>query len=128
MTQTAADHPIEIMPKPKHVRVIHRGITVADTFGALALLEAGHPEVLYLPRADVNMARLERSTHTTHCPYKGDASYFHLKTEDGIVENAVWTYEEPLAAVEAIRDYLSFYISRVDRIEETGPELADPAD
>jgi uncharacterized protein (DUF427 family) len=65
------------------------------------------------------MARLEPSTHTTHCPYKGDASYFHLKTEDGIVENAVWTYEEPFPAVAAIKGYLSFYTSRVDRIETT---------
>lgn len=119
MTHTAADHPIEITPSPKRVRVIHRGITVADTLGALALCEAGYPAMLYLPRADVNMARLEASTHTTHCPYKGDASYFHLKTEDGIVENAVWTYEEPFPAVEPIKGYLSFYTSRVDRIEET---------
>jgi uncharacterized protein (DUF427 family) len=99
--------------------VIHRGVTVADSRDALTLSETGLANVVYLPRADVNMARLERSTHTSHCPYKGDAFYFHLRTEDGLVENAVWTYETPFDSVRRIKGYLAFYTSRVDRIDQT---------
>jgi uncharacterized protein (DUF427 family) len=110
---------IQIRPNAHRVRVIHQGITVADTTEALTLSEAGLPDMLYIPRADVNTARLERSTHTSHCPYKGDASYFHLRTEDGLVENAVWSYEAPLEEVKQIKEYLAFYASRVDRIDQT---------
>ncbi|WP_133647562.1 DUF427 domain-containing protein [Paraburkholderia flava] len=116
---TGAAHRIEIAPNRRRVRVIHFGVTVADTQAALTLSETGLPDVFYFPSADVNMARLERSTHTSHCPHKGDASYFHLRTENGVVENAVWSYETPFEAVQQIRGYLAFYASRVDRIDQT---------
>lgn len=116
---TGAVHRIEIAPNRRRVRVIHFGVTVADTQAALTLSETGLPDVFYFPSADVNMARLERSTHTSHCPHKGDASYFHLRTENGVVENAVWSYETPFEAVRQIRGYLAFYASRVDRIDQT---------
>lgn len=116
---TGGEHRIEIAPNRRRVRVIHFGVTVADTQAALTLSETGLPDVFYFPSADVNMARLERSTHTSHCPHKGDASYFHLRTENGVVENAVWSYETPFEAVQQIRGYLAFYASRVDRIDQT---------
>ncbi|WP_144162882.1 DUF427 domain-containing protein [Paraburkholderia sp. BCC1885] len=112
-------HRIEIAVNQHRVRVIHRGVTMADTQAALTLAETGLPEVFYFPRDDVNMARLERSDHTSHCPFKGEASYFHLRTEDGLVENAVWCYENPLDAAQQIKGYLAFYASRVDRIDQT---------
>jgi uncharacterized protein (DUF427 family) len=112
-------HRIDIEPNRHRLRVIHYGITIADTQRALTLHETGLPDVVYFPREDVNMARLERSDHTSDCPYKGHASYFHLRTEDGLVENAVWTYEAPLATAVAIKGYLAFYASRVDRIDQT---------
>jgi len=115
----AGGHCIAISGNNHRVRVIHRGVTMADTQAGLTLTETGLPDVFYFPRGDVNMARLERSTHTSHCPFKGDASYFHLRTEDGLVENAVWSYETPLDAVSQIEGYLAFYASRVDRIDQT---------
>jgi len=112
-------HRIDIVANRHRVRVIHGGITIADTLAAVTLSETGYPDVVYFPRADVNMARLERSARTSHCPYKGDASYFHLHTEDGRVEDAAWSYEAPLEPVSAILGYLAFYASRVDRIDQT---------
>ncbi|KIG03988.1 DUF427 domain-containing protein [Caballeronia concitans] len=114
-----ATHRIEIAPNARRCRVIHQGVTYADTHASLTLTETGHENVHYFPRADVNMARLERSIHTSHCPFKGDATYYHLLTEDGAVENAVWSYESPFDAVMQIKGYLAFYPSRVDRIDET---------
>lgn len=114
-----AGHRIDIVPNRHRVRVIHLGVTVADTQAALTVVETGLPEAFYFPRDDVNMARLERSNHTSHCPHKGDASYFHLLTESGRVENAVWSYETPFEAVGQIKGYLAFYASRVDRIDQT---------
>jgi uncharacterized protein (DUF427 family) len=115
----AGGHRIEITRNGHRVRVIHQGVTMADTQAALTLAETGLPEVFYFPRGDVNMARLERSDHASHCPFKGDASYFHLRTEDGLVENAVWCYENPFDGVQQIKGYLAFYASRVDRIDQT---------
>lgn len=115
----AGAHTIAISGNHHRVRVIHGGVTMADTQAGLTLTETGLPDVFYFPRADVNMARLERSTHTSHCPFKGDASYFHLRTEDGLIENAVWSYETPLAQASQIKGYLAFYSSRVDRIDQT---------
>ncbi|MFC5431515.1 MAG: DUF427 domain-containing protein [Paraburkholderia sp.] len=114
-----AEHRIDIVANRHRVRVIHGGITIADTLSALTLSETGYPDVFYFPRADVNMARLERSTHTTRCPYKGEASYFHLRTEDTRVEDVAWSYEAPLAGVEGIKNFVAFYASRVDRIDQT---------
>ncbi len=114
-----ASHRIDITVNRHRVRVIHGGITMADTQHGLTLSETGLPDVFYFPRDDVNMARLERSPHTSHCPHKGEASYFHLRTEEGLVENAAWSYEAPLDGAQQIRGYLAFYASRVDRIDQT---------
>ncbi|WP_246174154.1 DUF427 domain-containing protein [Paraburkholderia hayleyella] len=108
-----------MMLKPHRVRVIQHGVTVADSIAALTLAEAGLPEVIYFSRTGVNLARLERSSYTSHCPYKGDAAYFHLPTEEGRIENAIWCYDRPLAGVNAIKEYRAFYAARVDRIDQT---------
>lgn len=119
MTNTDQHH-VEVEPNPHRLRVIHCGITIADTRQGLTLRETGLPDVFYFPRDDVNMSRFERSTHMSHCPHKGDAAYFNLLTEEeGVVENAAWSYEEPLEAVMVIKGYVAFYASRVDRIDLT---------
>jgi uncharacterized protein (DUF427 family) len=105
---------IEIRPEPKRVRVTLRGEVIADTADALALKEGSYPVVYYIPRKDVKMDRLARTTHSTHCPHKGDASYFSLK--DGPA-NAVWSYEQPKDGVAAIKGHLAFYPDKVDSIE-----------
>ena len=112
------DHPITIEQNPNRVRVVLSGITIADTTRALTLREASYPPVHYIPRADVDMSRLRRTDHNTHCPYKGDAAYYSIVVDGRTSENAIWTYEQPFAAVASISEHLAFYPSRVDRIEE----------
>jgi uncharacterized protein (DUF427 family) len=115
------DHPITIQSNPNRVTVKFAGRTIADTTHALTLREATYPGVQYIPRADVDMSALERTSHSTHCPYKGDASYYSLHLGDQRAENAVWTYESPYDAVNSIKDYVAFYPNRVDAIEERDP-------
>ena len=112
------DHPIAIAPNPKRVVVTLGGRVVADTRRALALREASYPAVQYIPREDADMALFERTPHSTHCPYKGDAAYYSIRSDDRRAENAVWTYEAPYQAVAAIKNHLAFYPDRVDSIEE----------
>jgi uncharacterized protein (DUF427 family) len=101
---------IRIRPAAERVRVSVKGELIADSRDALVLEEGSYPPVYYLPRKDVKMERLVRSTHTTHCPHKGDASYFSLP--DG-PQNAVWSYEQPIAGAAAIKERLAFYPDKV---------------
>ena len=112
------DHLITIAPNPKRVVVTFAGRTIADTKHALALQELTYPAVQYIPRVDVDMSALERTTHGTECPYKGHANYYSLNANGRIAENAVWTYESPFDAVAPIKEHVAFYPNRVDVIEE----------
>jgi uncharacterized protein (DUF427 family) len=109
------DHPITISPSHGRVRVRLGGDVIADTSDALDLRESTYPLVHYIPRNAVQMDRLIKTDHSTHCPYKGDASYFSIVANDGTrVENAVWSYETPFPAMREIADYLAFYPNKVE--------------
>ncbi len=111
------DHPITIEANPSHVVVTLGGKVIADTRDALTLREAAYPAVLYIPRKDVDMTLLQRTDHATYCPYKGDCGYFSIPSGGERAVNAVWTYENPYAAVAQIKDHLAFYPDRVEAIE-----------
>lgn len=107
------DHPITVEKNPDRVVVRVGGQVVADTRDALSLQEASYPAVQYIPRKDVDLSQLERTDHTTYCPYKGDASYYSIVTAGEAGVNAVWTYEQPHDAVAEIREHVAFYPDRV---------------
>jgi len=112
------EHPISIARNDKRVRVSFAGKVIADSTRALTLQEAGYPAVNYIPREDVDLAALTPTVHASHCPYKGDASYFTILAGGRSAQDAVWSYQQPYPAMAAIKDYLAFYPSRVDKIEE----------
>ena len=118
MKQPGPDHPIAIARNGNRVRVTFAGKVVADSTRALTLLEASYRPVHYIPRADADMSLLKPSSHATHCPYKGDASYFTIAADGRSADNAVWSYEQPFPAMAQIAGYLAFYPNRVDKIEE----------
>jgi len=107
------DHPITIAPAGGRFVVRFHGEVIADTTHALELREATYKPVLYVPRADADMSHYARTSHSTHCPYKGDASYFDLSGGGASAHNAVWTYEAPFPAMAAIKDHLAFYPQHV---------------
>ena len=106
-------HRVETRPSSKRVVVKYRGEVVADTREAVELHETTGegkktvaPVVYYIPRKDVRMERLLPSNHRTHCPFKGDASYFSVAGGD---QDAVWSYEAPYDEMAAIKERLAFY-------------------
>ena len=113
------DHPITITSNPRRVRVTAGDIVIAESAKALTLKEAKYPAVQYVPREDANMALLERTDRTTHCPYKGDASYYSIKADGKTLDNAICTYETPFPAMTEISGHLAFYPDKV-KIEEVG--------
>ena len=100
---------IIITPHRGKVRVLWRGREVAASERALDLVEGGGRPVVYVPREDAEMSVLEPTSKHTHCPHKGEASYFTLRAGDEADADAVWSYENPLDAVGSIRGHLAFY-------------------
>jgi uncharacterized protein (DUF427 family) len=117
--QPGPDHPISIERNPRGVVVRVAGEVVANSKNALKLQEASYLAVFYVPRSDVDMSKLQRTDHTTYCPYKGECSYYSIPAGGAKSVNAVWSYEKPFASVSQIDHHLAFYPSRVDAIEES---------
>ena len=98
-----------IVESRRFVELSH--LLIADSRNAVAMKEGEYPVVYYVPRSDVRMERLVRTSHRTHCPFKGDASYYSI-TEGP--ENAVWSYEQPYDEMRAIEGLLACYPDKVE--------------
>lgn len=84
-------HRITTRPSARHVRVEHEGRVLAESDHAVELDETGLPTRFYLPREDVRTELLEASPTTSHCPFKGDATYWSAPD----AKDAFWVYEKP---------------------------------
>jgi uncharacterized protein (DUF427 family) len=102
------DDAITFEPSPKRVRVAVGDTVIADTIRARLLRESGHMPVYYFPRDGVRMDLLSRTGHSTHCPFKGEASYWTVRADGQTRENAVWSYERPYDEMAQIVGYLAF--------------------
>lgn len=107
-------HPITLEREQARVRVLFEGHEIADSDDVIVLHEAGYPPMRYFPRDDVRMMFLRRTDKVTHCPYKGDAAYFTIYRDGKVIDNAVWSYEDPYAAVGRIGGRVAFYPQHVE--------------
>jgi uncharacterized protein (DUF427 family) len=108
------DHVLFFEDSPRRVRVMFGGEIVADSRRVKLIHEQGHLPVYYFPRSDVRMDLLEATDLTTHCPFKGEASYWSVRVSDRVAENAVWVYPEPIDSAPPLADYLAFYWNKMD--------------
>jgi uncharacterized protein (DUF427 family) len=99
-----------VVPFAGRVRVVHAGVTLADTAAALRVLETSQPPAFYLPPGDVDIEMLRPSQATTWCEWKGAATYWDL----GDIRDVAWSYERPAAGFEAVAHHFAFYAQRVD--------------
>ena len=111
------DYPLGIKVADGSVRVIYRGEKVADSVSAICMTESTYDPVFYIPKDDVRMELLSATEDKTHCPFKGDASYWSITYNDATAVNAAWSYETPFDEVVEIAGALAFYASAVDSIE-----------
>lgn len=72
---------------------------------ATIIVEGNH----YFPPDDVERSLLAPSTTTTHCPWKGDASYHSIEVDGAVNVDAAWYYPEPKAAAAEIKDRIAFW-------------------
>jgi uncharacterized protein (DUF427 family) len=96
---------------PRHVTIIHRGVTVADANGAVRTLETSHPPSYYLPQADVAMALLEPTDKRSFCEWKGVAVYYDVVVGQARIPDAAWGYADPTTAFAVLKDHIAFYAS-----------------
>lgn len=112
-------HFMRVKPVAATVRVRHKGALLAETRDALRVQETGrdvYDPVLYIPLSDVS-GRIEPvDGKSTHCPLKGDASYFTLGGDE-----IAWTYDRPFDWSSMLKGHVAFYASKVT-IEEEGAD------
>lgn len=111
-----ASHPgykIALTPVERRMRVWLGCAAIADSSHVLVMREGDYSPVYYFPRADVTMDLLTATDHATHCPFKGDASYWTIEAGGRVEENVAWSYESPYDEMARIKDYIAFHDSRV---------------
>lgn len=116
-------HRIDSCRSSRHVRIIVDDETVAESRCPVVLFETGLPARFYIPKTDVWTNFLEPTNHKTHCPYKGTASYYSVKTDKTELKNVVWTYPYPNAGVQEIQNLLAFYTEKIDEVYVDGVRM-----
>jgi uncharacterized protein (DUF427 family) len=107
-------HRVDILSSSRHVRVEVDGVTVAESASPRLLFETGLPVRYYLPRTHVRMDLLTPTDKVTHCPYKGEASYWSVRAGDTVHADLAWSYRTPLPESEQIAGLVAFYDEKVD--------------
>ena len=115
------DYRVDILARRNRVTVTVDGEILADSVRTLLVDEQDHGLVFYFPPGDVRLDRFEADDRTSHCPYKGDASYRRLARDGGAVLS--WSYEDPFPEVARLAGYCAFFQDAVDL--RVG--VADPA-
>ncbi len=120
---TDIDYSIALEPSPRRVRAVIDDVVIADSIEVMLLREQGHLPVYYFPRHDVREDLLVPTTHSTHCPHKGDAAYWTIDVGARTAVNAVWGYPNPSSHLAGLDDYLAFYWNKMDRWYEEDEEV-----
>ncbi len=108
------DHRITVAPFKGTVEVRLEGNRIARSNSAVILREGTYPPVHYIPLADVDPALIRRSEHASHCPFKGQASYWNIVVGDHEIDNAMWGYETPYDEMLEIAGLVAFYPNKVE--------------
>jgi uncharacterized protein (DUF427 family) len=98
----------------REIEVIFAGSTIAKSNRAIRVLETSHPPTYYLPPADILDDVLLPTDRRSLCEWKGAAQYFDVKVGDSTAKSSAWSYPEPTATFESIRNYVAFYAHLMD--------------
>lgn len=110
-------HFMRVLPFAGSVVVRAGEVEIGRSTQALEVREVAYdiyPAVFYLPRADLDMARLRANPRTTHCPLKGDTEYFDIATDAGLIAEAAWSYVEVIEPAAVLRGYVAFDTRKVE--------------
>ncbi len=114
------DHKDDVEPVGVLAEVEYGGEVIAESSQPRLLTEDRHEDVYYFPQEDVRMELLVPTDRSTHCPYKGDASYWTLRAGGRELQNGAWAYLDPMEERPEIRGYIAFYQRDVDAFTVDG--------
>lgn len=110
-------------PTARHIRILHRGVVLADTRAAWRTLETSHPPTYYIPQADIAMERLVPNAGSSLCEWKGMARYWDVIVGDARLVGAGWSYPAPAHGFEPIAGHIAFYAAPFDDITIDGEKV-----
>ena len=110
-------------PTARHIRIIHKGVVLADTSAAWRTLETSHPPTYYIPRSDIAMGYLVPNPARSICEWKGQASYWDVVIGDERIAGAGWSYLSPTTPFAGIANHIAFYAVPFDRAEVDGEQV-----
>lgn len=114
-TRAREGYRLSIEEDPRRIRAVFQGQTVADSNKALVMYETRLAPVFYFPREDVRMDLLAKSDRRTHCPFKGNASYWTIRVGSRSAEDAAWSYEDPYDESSIVKEYVAFDWPAIDQ-------------
>lgn len=106
--------PPRLEPTDDHVVVAHGDLVIADSKNAKRLLETSQPPAFYIPPGDVNMDLLTASVRRSFCEWKGEAGYYDLRTDEGVIQQVGWSYQSPVDEYSGLAGYCAFYAQMLD--------------
>lgn len=115
-TNTTWTDPLAFVASGKWITVSVGETQLARSSEAIIVHEQGHLPVCYFPRVDVCVDAMTPIDHRTHCPRKGDASYFAVGGASGPI--VAWSYEDPIPAARILKDYVAFYPDQTELHKE----------
>ena len=132
MTESVWDYPRppRVEPTSRRIRVLLGGETIVDSTRTLRVLETSHPPVYYVSLEDVAPGTLVPSAGgSTFCEWKGVADYYDVVAGGTRAERGGWTYRDPSADFDAIRNAVAFYPGRMEACfvddERVRPQAGD---
>jgi uncharacterized protein (DUF427 family) len=115
---------IDILASSRHVRIEVDGLIIAESSHPYLLFETGLRTRYYLPKTDVRLDLLEHTDTVTHCPYKGQAEYWSVRTLVALHPDLAWSYRMPLPESAKIAGMIAFYNEKVDLYVDGTAEAA----
>jgi uncharacterized protein (DUF427 family) len=101
-------------PSAQRLRIVHRGVVVADTTRGVRTLETSHPPTYYFPPDDVDGRLLRPASGRSLCEWKGEARYYNVSVDDEILSKVGWSYPSPTSPFAILKDHLAFYAESFD--------------
>ena len=115
--------PPKLEASPKRIEIIFNGVKIADSTKTQRVLETSHPPVYYIPPEDIKQEYLIGSNQQSFCEWKGSTIYYSVVVGDKKAIDAAWSYPEPTETFKTIKNYLAFYVNRMDECFVDGEKV-----
>lgn len=86
------------------VKAVWNGKTIAES-NKTEVVEGNH----YFPPESLVQECFQPSATTSHCGWKGTASYYNVTVEGETIADAAWCYPEPKSAASQIKGHVAFW-------------------